>query len=647
MKRVFQACAIITLLMPLPVFAISQDGPPDPRVKELVSKADNLSRERKYDEAIALLEEAIKIEPRQASLQATLGSIFLSNYRKTRAKEFEDRAIASLKKALEIDPRHAQANYVLGSLYKERKDFELAIRHLEEAARAAPDLVMAFTLKWEILLNGKDFERHVPKIRAEADALLQRVGKRPGERQAFLLAARNGYFMVGDEEASEKVYGMLLAEFPESGTARSILRNRAVDEKDKVRQAALIEEFNARFPDKPDSMLQATLFRFLAGDPNSPGDKLLKVGEAWSNLARNDAYELIETRAKIITALAARRVHLEAAQAMADEIVKIADSLEPGAPLLAKVRPGEQARMISALRARAQTARGFVLLRRGKYDEAAKDLEATLTPVIAHVEKNGFFFWRDTYLTDYGAPSRVLLLAELYEAQAKFDLAAKYLLAAISKDDRSNRFITERLPVVYSRLGRTAAQAQEDLLQSERRYQSMTVSTPAMKEEMKRKLLANRLATPAPGFEAMTLDRKIVRSSDLKGKVVVLNFWATWCGPCVSEMPYFQKVVEKYNRNPEIAFVAISLDQNRAVVRPFIKKMGYKFSVAYDEGAADAYNVRSIPATIIIDRNGTIQFRDEGFGGAGEDYIERLVWRLEYLLKGDSPNSGGELKGEK
>lgn len=161
----------------------------------------------------------------------------------------------------------------------------------------------------------------------------------------------------------------------------------------------------------------------------------------------------------------------------------------------------------------------------------------------------------------------------------------------------------------------------------------MSVATEKTRGEQKTTLLANRVNSPAPDFKVVRLDKSLVELKDLRGKVVVLNFWATWCGPCVAEMPHFQKAAEKYAANKEVVFLAISVDDNRLAARSFIEKRGYKFSVAYDSGAAASYKVRGIPATFIIDRKGMIQYRDDGFGGAGEAYVERLGWRIDELLK--------------
>lgn len=112
-------------------------------------------------------------------------------------------------------------------------------------------------------------------------------------------------------------------------------------------------------------------------------------------------------------------------------------------------------------------------------------------------------------------------------------------------------------------------------------------------------------------FYLNDLDGIYTRLSEHKGKVIFLNFFATWCPPCRNEMPSMQKLHEMLD-GPDFVMIAVSVDRGGVEkVRDFIKKNGYSFRVLIDsDGAASKkYSVSSIPATFIIDKNGNIVSR--------------------------------------
>jgi thiol-disulfide isomerase/thioredoxin len=109
-------------------------------------------------------------------------------------------------------------------------------------------------------------------------------------------------------------------------------------------------------------------------------------------------------------------------------------------------------------------------------------------------------------------------------------------------------------------------------------------------------------------FTAQTLDGKTVQLSDYKGKVILLNFWATWCPPCRAEMPTIEKLYQALKNEPNFVFLAVDAHEKPDQVKGFIKKTGYHFPVLLDTtGEADAeYSVQAIPTTYLIDRSGHI-----------------------------------------
>jgi len=120
---------------------------------------------------------------------------------------------------------------------------------------------------------------------------------------------------------------------------------------------------------------------------------------------------------------------------------------------------------------------------------------------------------------------------------------------------------------------------------------------------------------PAPGWELADLDGKTVRSTDFKGRVVVLDFWATWCPPCRAEIPDFIALQKKYAARG-LTVIGVSVDQaGLKTVKSFADKNGINYPVVLaDNKIVDAFGgIDGLPTTFIIDRNGNIVKQHLGF----------------------------------
>lgn len=129
-------------------------------------------------------------------------------------------------------------------------------------------------------------------------------------------------------------------------------------------------------------------------------------------------------------------------------------------------------------------------------------------------------------------------------------------------------------------------------------------------------------------LQLRTLDGNTVSLAQLQGKVIVLNLWATWCPPCVAEMPGLQKLYGK-TQSDNIALVLLSVDENPEKVRRFIARRGFTmpiYTLASDLPAV--FDTESIPTTFLIAPNGDIIDRHEGLGDYDNPQMLRFLQRL-------------------
>ena len=127
---------------------------------------------------------------------------------------------------------------------------------------------------------------------------------------------------------------------------------------------------------------------------------------------------------------------------------------------------------------------------------------------------------------------------------------------------------------------------------------------------------SNDVSTPtpqdnlAPDFQLPDLDGQLVALDDLRGSPVLLNFWATWCGPCRLEMPFIQDIYEDEGFSDKgLVILAINIGEDSSTVKKFMVGNGLTFPVLLDadQKIAPEYNIRAIPTTFFIDKNGIIR----------------------------------------
>jgi len=141
-----------------------------------------------------------------------------------------------------------------------------------------------------------------------------------------------------------------------------------------------------------------------------------------------------------------------------------------------------------------------------------------------------------------------------------------------------------------------------------------------IKNKIEEKRKRGRLNISAPDFTVKLLDGGKITLSKLKGNVVELNFWATWCGPCIKEMPEMNRLVKRMNGEPVI-FLAIT-SENSSIVNKFLRKQPFDYKICINgDIPGRLYNVTAIPTHIIIDKDGNIAYKHIGYTPGLSDVI--------------------------
>jgi len=131
----------------------------------------------------------------------------------------------------------------------------------------------------------------------------------------------------------------------------------------------------------------------------------------------------------------------------------------------------------------------------------------------------------------------------------------------------------------------------------------------------------------APVMVAQSLDNKTIDLQHKKGKVVFVNFWATWCPPCLAELPSVNKLYQKLKSNPNIVFVTVDVDNNLAQSTQFLKDKGYDLPVYGGDDAHVPHTLyqNGIPTTLVIDKKGSVVFNHFNRANYDSDEFEQFL----------------------
>ena len=133
------------------------------------------------------------------------------------------------------------------------------------------------------------------------------------------------------------------------------------------------------------------------------------------------------------------------------------------------------------------------------------------------------------------------------------------------------------------------------------------------------------------GFTIGGLDGQKLKLGSLKGKVVILDFWATWCDPCRVQHPMYDQVQERFKGRADVVLLSIATDEDHNIVAPFLEKQKWnKSQVYFEDGLQKLLLVNDIPTTMVFDKQGRVASRMNGF--LPDRFVEQLTERIQTAL---------------
>jgi peroxiredoxin len=142
-------------------------------------------------------------------------------------------------------------------------------------------------------------------------------------------------------------------------------------------------------------------------------------------------------------------------------------------------------------------------------------------------------------------------------------------------------------------------------------------------------IAAGLVNTKAPDFTLKSLSGENLNLTEQRGNITVINFWASWCGPCRKEMPILQKLHDKYT-DLGVQVWGINVEQENQAGRDFIKKISVNFPILFDEKntLSALYQVDAMPTTVVVDRSGQVRYVFRGYKDGYEKKYAKVIKKL-------------------
>jgi thiol-disulfide isomerase/thioredoxin len=476
------------------------------------------------------------------------------------------------------------------------RDVDLAKKELAAEIAQYPDDWMARATVWDLRMREQPSIALKDSIRED---LLRVVASAKGDEE--LIAGILPWFQrVGLKDRGDALRDSCVKANPKGKIAQSTRLTVVYGERDAVKRIPLIESYLADFPSDTTNALNlrsALLLAYLQKKDFEKADAALAAMQKPDPMVLNSmAWSCVEDT-----------VQLEKAAAWAGRAVSLLRKPDPS------TKPSHMSR---AAWDKANT--GYLVMALDTYGAALSLLGRDQDALAAYDELLRLPGEKDAEIIERYL--RLCLRA------GKPERAFAGGLTSLRAGTGNDRIVAITREAYIKQRGSDAGfEAEVEKARSEARTQ------------LRARLQRERTSEPAVDFSLPALDGRTVKLSDLRGKVVIVDFWATWCGPCKMSFPTLQKVYDTYKGNDRVMILALDTwervrgKEREELVTKFLTDNKYTFPVLYDENTVEKYGVTGIPTKFIIDREGRIAFKSIGFDGA-EKMWDELTAEIDLLL---------------